>query len=158
MVSIRPVNTLLQRYKGFQTYKVDGKYRVSIPPDWRPGAGAPLFLQISVTKEMPMIKVLSQEAYDDRVQRVLDSDHNPGKKQELLGKLAMHIRETTLNEQGKLLIPKELSTYAGIEPESEIRLAGRGSYFEIWNKEKHQRQIEIELSTTTPEEEELGLN
>lgn len=104
-----------------------------------------------------MIKVLSQEAYDDRVRRVIESPYSPGKKQELLGKLAMHIRETTLNEQGKLLIPKELSNYAGINRDSEIRLAGRGDYFEIWNKENHTQQIAIELGTRTPEEDELGL-
>ncbi len=152
------MNIHFQRYKGYHTYKVDGKFRVSVPPGWRPEAGAPLYLQISATSQMPMIKALSQEAYDDRVQRVVDSDYSPGKKQELLGKLAMHIRETSLNEQGKLLIPKELSNYAGIEPDSEIRLAGRGGHFEIWSKENHLRQIEIELNTTTPEEDELGLN
>jgi len=151
------MNAHLQRYKGFQTYKVDGKFRVSVKPDWRPVASEPLFLQISKNNEMPVIKVLSQEAYDERVKRVVDSDYSHGKKQELLGKLAMHIRETTLNEQGKLLIPKELSTYAEIAPDTEIRLAGRGDYFEIWNKENHQRIIEIELGTRTQEEDELGL-
>lgn len=155
---VRAVNTTFQRYKSYHTYKVDGKYRVSIPPSWRPEAGAPLYLQISATSQMPMIKALSQEAYDERVKRVMESDYKPGKKQELLGKLAMHIRETTLNEQGKLLITKELSNYAGIEPDTEIRLAGRGDYFEIWSKESHLRQIEIELNTITPEEDELGLN
>ena len=158
MASIRPVNTHLQRYIGFQTYKVDGKFRVSVKPSWRPVASEPLFLQISTRHEMPMIKVLSQEAYDERIQRVVESSYSPGKKQDILGKLAMHIRETMLNEQGKLLIPKELSTYAGIAPDTEIRLAGRGDYFEIWNKENHQRLIDIELNTRTPEEEELGLN
>lgn len=152
------VNTYFQRYKSYHTYKVDGKFRVSVPPGWRPEAGAPLYLQISATSEMPMIKALSQEAYDERVRRVIESDYKPGKKQELLGKLAMHIRETTLNDQGKLLIPKELSNYAGIEPDSEIRIAGRGDYFEIWNKEHHDRQIQIELTKVTPEEDELGLN
>lgn len=154
---IHLVNTHLQRYIGFQTYKVDGKFRVSVKPSWRPVASEPLFLQISKSNEMPMIKVLSQEAYDERVKRVVDSDYSPGKKQELLGKLAMHIRETMLNEQGKLLIPKELSTYAEIAPDSEIRLAGRGDYFEIWNKENHLRLIDIELNTRTQEENDLGI-
>ena len=151
------MNPIHQRYKSFQTYKVDAKFRVSVPPHWRPEAGAPLFLQISNTHDMPMIKVLTQEAYDDRVQRIMESDNKPGKKQAMLGKLAMHIKETTLNEQGKLLIPKELSTYAAIEPDTEIRLAGRGMHFEIWNKENHQRLIDIELNTQDDDEDELGI-
>lgn len=152
-----PLNSIHQRYKSFQTYKVDGKFRVSVPPGWRPDAGAPLFLQISNSHGMPMIKVLSQDAYDDRVRLIMESDYKPVKKQTLLGKLAMHIKETTLNEQGKLLIPKELSTYAAIEPDSEIRLAGRGMHFEIWNKENHQRLIDIELNSNEDEEDELGI-
>jgi DNA-binding transcriptional regulator/RsmH inhibitor MraZ len=151
------VNTYPLRYQGFQTYKVDGKYRVSVPPLWRPEGGAPLFLQISTTFEMPFIRVLSHEAYEERVQRIMQSDNSPGKKQAQLGKLAMHIRETNLNEQGKLLIPKELSVYAGIQPDSEIRLAGRGMHFEIWNKENHQRLIDIELNTKDEADDELGI-
>ena len=151
------MNSIHQRYKSFQTYKVDGKFRVSVPPTWRPDAGAPLFLQISTSHDMPMIKVLSQEAYDDRVRLIMQSDYKPAKKQSLLGKLAMHIKETTLNEQGKLLIPKELSSYANIDPDTEIRLAGRGMHFEIWNRENHQRLIDIELNTKDDEEDELGI-
>lgn len=150
------VNLTNQRYRSFVTYKVDAKYRVSIPPHWRPEAGGMLFLQISKNHEMPMIKVLSQEAYDDNIQRIIDSDNTPKKKQYLLGKLAMHVKETTLNEQGKLLIPKELSTYAGIQPDSEIRLAGRSSHFEVWNKENHQRLVEIELNAED-DDDDLGI-
>lgn len=151
------VNLLQQRYRSFVTHKVDAKYRVSIPPNWRPEAGGMLFLQISTNHGMPMIKVLSQDAYDDNVQLIIDSDHTPGKKKYLLGKLAMHVKETSLNEQGKLLIPKELSSYAGIQPDSEIRLAGRSSHFEVWNKENHQRLIEIELNSKDDDEDDLGI-
>jgi len=151
------VSPLHQRYKSFQTYKVDGKFRVSVPPHWRPCAGEPLLLQISSNHGMPMIKVLSQEAYDDRVRLVLESDKTPREKQEILGRLAMHVKETALNDQGKLLIPKELSTYAAIAPDTEIRLAGRGMHFEIWNKENHQRLIEIELNPPGDEEDDLGI-
>jgi DNA-binding transcriptional regulator/RsmH inhibitor MraZ len=144
-----------QRYKGYFTHKVDGKFRVSIPPGWRPEPGAPLFLHFARTHEMPMIKVLTQEAYEMRVQQIQESSYSIAKKQMLIGRLAMLSREVTLNEQGKLLVPKELSEEVDIAPDSEVRLAGRGPHFEIWNKAHHQRFIEIEMNAA--DDEELGI-
>ena len=53
-------------------------------------------------------------------------------------------REASVNDQGKLLVPKELSEGAGISAESEVMLVGRGLHFEVWNKEAHTRALEIE--------------
>lgn len=144
-----------QRYKSFVTYKVDAKHRVAIPPDWRPEPGAPLFLHYAKTHEMPMIKVLTRDAYEMRVRQIQESGYSIAKKQSLIGRLAMLSREVTLNDQGKLLIPKELSEQVNIAPDSEIRLAGRGPHFEIWNKEFHQRFVDIEMNAD--DDEELGI-
>ena len=43
-----------QRYKGFAAFKVNLDYQVSIPPHWRPEAGASLFLQFSIEQELPL--------------------------------------------------------------------------------------------------------
>jgi MraZ protein len=133
-----------QRCKGAVTYKMDPKARVSIPVAWRPGYAEPLFLLESNTHEMPMIKVLTNEAYLHRVNLIKDSDHIPAEKTRMLGKLAMNSKEVQLNEQGKLLIPKELCERVGLAAEAELVLAGRGLHFEVWNKENHARFVEIE--------------
>lgn len=142
-------------YLGYSAYKMDPKYRVSIPTAWRPVAGETLFLLSSKTHDMPMIKVLSQEAFNRRVQTVQDSDYTPAKKTALLGSLSMLSREASVNDQGKLLVPKELSEVAGISAESEVMLVGRGVHFEVWNKEAHARTLEIERAQAG--EDELGI-
>ena len=144
-----------QRYKGFKPFKMDPKFRVSIPPSWRPEAGASLFLLFSKEHEMPVVKVLSQDAYDERERIIKASDKTPGEKDKLLGKLAMLSREVTLNEQGKLLVPKDLSEKAGIAAESEVVLAGRGIHFEIWSKANFDRKLEIETSEAV--DDDLGI-
>jgi len=120
-----------QRYKGFKPFKMDPKFRVSIPTAWRPEAGAVLFLLFAKENDMPVVKVLSQEAYDQKVSLIEGSDKTPAEKGKMLGKLAMLCREASLNEQGKLLVPKDLSEKAGIAAEGDVVLAGRGIHFEI---------------------------
>lgn len=141
----------LQKYTGFQPYKLDPKFRVSVPPQWRPDPGSVLFLLFSKEHDMPVIKVLSQEAFDDRVETVRNSNRLPAEKTKALGKLAMLCRRATLNEQGKLLIPKDLSEKAEIGADTEVMLAGRGMHFEVWNMANFDRYLEIETSQTDDE-------
>jgi len=144
-----------QHYKGFKPFKMDPKFRVSVPVAWRPEVGASLFLLFSKEHEMPVVKVLSQEAYDEKVDLIKGSDKTPAEKGKMLGKLAMLCREASLNEQGKLLVPKDLSEKAGIAADSDVMLAGRGIHFEIWSKANFDKVLEIE--TSQEEDDDLGI-
>ncbi len=130
---------------------MDSKFRVSVPPNWRPPNGEFLRLLESKDHGMQVIKVLTQEAFDIRLKIIEDSDLSAGRKLELSGNLYMRCRAASVNDQGKLLIPKELSEKAGIAAEDEVILAGRGAHFEVWNKANHERLMEIE------DEDELGI-
>lgn len=142
------MNTTGQRsYEGFNTYKMDPKYRVSIQPAWRPGPGEVLRLLFSRgADDVPIIKVLTQASFDERVATVHASDLSPLDKRKTLETLYMLCREASLNDQGKLTVPKDLSERAGIEADSEVVLAGRGLHFEIWSKPNHDRALEIEMA------------
>ena len=104
---------------------------------------------------MAVVKVLSQEAYNEKVELIKSSDKTPKEKNTTLGKLAMLCREATLNDQGKLLVPKDLSEKAGITENSDVMLAGRGIHFEIWSKTNFDKVLEIE--TSTEEDDDLGI-
>ena len=138
------VNRTDQRYKGFKLFKMDPKFRVSIQPLWRPETGVSLFLLFSKSHDMPVVKVLSQEAYNEKVDLIQASGLTPKEKGLMLGRLAMLSREASLNEQGKLLVPKDLSEQAGIVAEAEVYLVGRGIYFEIWSKANFETVLSIE--------------
>jgi DNA-binding transcriptional regulator/RsmH inhibitor MraZ len=144
-----------QRYKGFLPYKMDPKFRVSIQPLWRPKAGAALLLLFSKEHDLPVVNVLSQEAYDEKVELIQSSALTPREKREKLGKLAMLSREATVNDQGKLLVPKDLSEKAGIAADAEVMLAGRGNYFQVWSMANFATVLEIE--TNKQEDDELGI-
>lgn len=134
---------------------MDPKFRVSVPVAWRPEVGGSLFLLFSKEHDMPVVKVLSEEAYDQKVNLIENSDKTPVQKSKMLGKLAMLCREVSLNEQGKLLVPKDLSEMAGIEANTEVTLAGRGIHFEIWSKTNFDTVLSIE--TGEEEDDDLGI-
>jgi DNA-binding transcriptional regulator/RsmH inhibitor MraZ len=152
---IRPVNCHSQQHTGFHPYKMDPKFRVSIPMAWRPAPGGTLFLLFSQVHAMPVVKVLGRDAYDEKVGLIRNSDKTPAEKGRLLGRLAMLCREVTVNDQGKLLVPKDLSEKAGIAADSDVVLAGRGIHFEIWSKEHFDQVLAIE--TAQDEDDDLGI-
>jgi DNA-binding transcriptional regulator/RsmH inhibitor MraZ len=149
------VNTNDQRHKGNHAYKVDPKYRISILTSWRPEPGGNLNLQLSSDHGLPMIKVLDEVAYSELVNRVKSSDKTQREQGETLRLLAMSVREVTLNDQGKLLIPKDLSEKAGIAPESTVILAGCGIHFEVWSKDNFDKLMEI--TSTEHQADDLGI-
>lgn len=144
-----------QRHKGFHPYKMDTKFRVFIPTAWRPEDDGSLFLLYSKRHDMPLVKVRSQAAFDEKVALIHNSDKTPAEKSELLGRLAMLSREVKLNEQGKLLVPRELCVKSGIAADSSVYLAGRGSEFEIWSGENFDRMLEIESGPL--KDDDLGI-
>ena len=132
---------------------MDPKFRVSVPVDFRPPADGKVFLLSADSYDMPVVRVLNQEDYDRRVATVNDSGKTPKEKTRILGILASRCREASINDQGKLLIPKDLSDEAGIQAESTVWLVGRQSYFEVWNEGNYQRVRQIEKAD---EEDDLG--
>ena len=144
-----------QRYTGFHPYKIDPKFRVSIQASWRPEVGTSLYLLFAKDQGLPLVRVLSREAYAHKVLVINESEKTPAEKSKLLAKLALLSREATVNEQGKLLVPKDLSEKAEIAPDSDVILAGRGMNFEIWSK----ANFDTYLAHLTDEdsEDDLGI-
>jgi len=147
------VSTTDQPYLGFKPYAVDPKYRFAVPPAWRTENGEPLYLLYSRTNEMPMLKVLTRQGYMERVEIVEKSDKDEATKRQLKGRLAMLCREVSINEQGKMLIPKDLSERAEIKPDSEIMLVGRHGHYEVWNRVHFERSEELEMN----QHDDLGI-
>ncbi|MES2476004.1 MAG: hypothetical protein V4640_09495 [Verrucomicrobiota bacterium] len=123
-----------QRYTGFHPYKIDPKFRVSVQASWRPEAGEAFFLLFAKDLGFPLVRVLTKQAYQHKVDTINGSDKTPAEKGKLLARLALVSRQAAVNDQGKLLVPKDLSEQAGIAPDSDVMLAGRGMAFEIWNR------------------------
>lgn len=144
-----------QTYQGFKPYSVDPKYRIAVQRAWRPAGNEVLYLLYSLTNGTPNLKVLTERAFAERVEAIEMSDLPMGKKRRLLGRLAGLCREVSLNEQGKMTIPKDLAEKAQIKADGEVVQIGRWDYFEVWDKELFERNLDLEMNEEV--EDELGI-
>ncbi|MEP2776032.1 MAG: hypothetical protein ABJQ29_14330 [Luteolibacter sp.] len=141
----------IQQYKGSYPYKTDAKGRVTVLPAWRPAQGEVLNLMTSFSEGVKVIKVLSQKDFESRIATIEKHATSPKEEAKLKTQLVRLLREATVNEQGKLLIPKDMAEYAGIAPESEVTLSAGASHFEIWPRDKFEEVFGL---SAVPEEED----
>lgn len=128
-----------QAYKGSFPYKTDAKCRVNVVPAWRPAPGEPLNLMPSKSDGVPILKVLTNEAFAFRVQQIAENIDTPKERAAVKTKLVRLLREVSVNDQGKMLIPKDLAAFANIGPDTEVTLCAGDSHFEIWNRAEYER-------------------
>jgi len=61
-----------------------------------------------------------------------------------------------IDEQGRVIIPKNLLSYVGLEKDKEAIFIGVGTYFEIWNQERWERyKKEVEMGIKNYQEKEF---
>ncbi len=120
--------------EGIFEHKLDAKFRVSVPADWRPEKGESLQLRLLEWKvfNVPILKALTDQAFEAMIASI-DSDENLNAGQRSIKKGLVYSRNTpvTVNEQGKLLIPKKLAEDYGVESGGQVHLLGRGSNFDL---------------------------
>ena len=136
--------------EGVYEHKLDPKSRVSVPADWRVSAGSgELRLLQSSSYGLSVLRVLTAEEYANMLREVEErTEWTPAQRKQMKGKLHSRCLRTTLNPQGKLLIPKAWCETPGLEPESQVVLVGRGTYFEVFNPANYSEMCSREDAET----------
>lgn len=144
-----------QAYKGSFPYKTDPKNRVTVVPAWRPAPGEALNIMASKSVEgVTILKVLTNEAFEFRVLQIQEHLETPKERALVKSRLVRKLREVTVNDQGKLLIPKDLATIANVGPDTEVTLCAGDSHFEIWNRAEFEKHNTEDLNL---EDDVLGI-
>jgi len=141
-------------YESHYDYKMDPKYRVSVPVAFRPEAEEPVRLQMSKEHEVKVIKVLSLEAFEDKFRQIEGAEMPPAKKKRLAGALRMTSKEASISSQGKLAVPKDWAEDIGLKAEGPVKLAGRDSYYVICSEDGFRRIVEADMNM---DDDELGV-
>ncbi len=136
-------------------HKLDPKNRVAIPSEWDPSEGCPLLLLEAKKEGLRMIKALTHEKFDEYVEMVRTSDKTPAAKESMIGRLYADCVETAISVQGKMLIPKKMCEQANLS--GEVRLVGRGSYFEIWKPEVFEEFERLEAARLEEVNADFGI-
>lgn len=129
-----------QQYKGTFPYKVDSKNRVNVVVGWRPAAGEALYIMPSYCRksESPIIKVLTEKGLAFRLSVIDENIADAGERSDAKSDLKRILRDASINDQGKLLLQKNIAEHAGIFPESDVYLVAGDSHFEVWSKENYE--------------------
>jgi len=150
-IVIPEMNDQFLHYNGIQSYKTDAKNRVTVVSGWRPPQGDPIYLMASKDEGVNIIKVLSAGAVQHRLEIFERKVTDTKKLAKLKTKLKRVLRDSSINDQGKLLIPRDLAAHSGIGPDTEVMLSAGDSHFEIWPKAKYE---ELFGTAAVPEEED----
>ncbi len=120
-------------FEGEYEHKLDKKLRVSVPSLWRPSAGGSFGLRLLKWElsGVPVIKALTEEAFEAALASIQASDLPAGVKSRQKAALYTHNQPVSVNEQGKISIPKKFAEERGLAAEENIHFLGRGNYFEI---------------------------
>lgn len=119
--------------EGVFEHKLDPKCRVSVPSDWRILAGSGVLRLLRAKNyELPVLKVLTEAEFAMILEEIDDRDEwTHAQRRAVRGKLFSDCQKAKLNPQGKLLIPKALCRHPNLDPDGQVTLVGRGTYFEI---------------------------
>lgn len=133
-------------FESHYDYKMDPKYRVSIPVEWRPGSEeVPVRLQLSKEHDLAVVKVFTEEEFNAKFEVIEASALTREKKIAIVGHLRMMSKQVTISGQGKLTVPKDWSERVGLKADGPVVLAGRGSYYMLCPQETFQKICEIEF-------------
>ncbi len=141
-------------YESHHDYKMDPKFRVSIPVAFRPEGDEPVRLQVSKEHDERVVKVFSQATFEDKFRQIAESGLTPAKKTQLAGALRMTSKEASISSQGKLSVPKDWAEDIGLKAEGPVKVAGRDSYYIICTEESFRRIREADLNI---DDDELGV-
>jgi DNA-binding transcriptional regulator/RsmH inhibitor MraZ len=132
-----------QQYKGTYPYKTDSKNRVNVVSAWRPQTGEGLLMMASYDRKskLPIIKVMTEEGVASRLKIVDDNIKDPAERADMKSDLKRNLRDASINDQGRLLIPRDFANHASIEVDSEVYLVAADSHFEIWCKENYTKAL-----------------
>jgi len=142
------VGLLINSLEGVFDFKLDAKFRVSVPSDWRPGRGEALPLRLLKweTYKIPVLKALTDQAFTAMIASIDESDLPAGVKSQRKGLLYSRNTRVTINDQGKVLIPKRLAEEHGLEAGGAVHLFGRGTNFDLVSPRDHEAMQEAETS------------
>ncbi|SLN26295.1 cell division protein MraZ [Pseudoruegeria aquimaris] len=107
-------------------------------PEWKSG-DAPRLIVVYGDKRRKFLECFSVEAMDS-VERKIAKLPRGSKKRKALQRLYLtQSIETTIDETGRLVLPKALREKIGLE--SGVMCAGNGDTFEIWNPDTYEEEI-----------------
>ena len=136
---------------GEYSHTLDAKNRLILPAKLREELGSDIVLTKSVDSCVSLYTKESWRAFTEKLDVLPDTETRHVKR--FLYSAAF---ETTIDAQGRLLIPPHLCQYAGLT--KNVKVIGVGNRVEIWNADTWEQTISsVDLNQVIATMEKLGL-
>ncbi|WP_373057186.1 division/cell wall cluster transcriptional repressor MraZ [Zunongwangia sp. H14] len=122
--------------------KVDAKGRLMVPSALKKQL-APMLQDGFVLKRavfQPCLELYPMEQWNEMMQKINKLNRFKKKNNDFIRRFTAGVKTVEVDTNGRLLIPKDLVGFAGIE--KEIVLSSAINIMEIWDKEKYENAIE----------------
>lgn len=123
-----------QSLEGIFEHKLDTKYRVSVPSAWRPASGQTVQLRLLKWKHLkvPVLRAMTQEAFEAVIESIATNESiSPGVRNAQKQAVYSGSESVTMNDQGKLSVPKKTANKHGLDSGESVHLFGRGAAFDL---------------------------
>ena len=128
-------------FSGEYDCKVDAKGRMVLPSKIKAKLPESHNKEVGVTMGLdPCLVVYAMPEWNKKVARVSSLNENDGDSVRLFQRnFFRRSQELDLDNNGRLLLPKSMVRYAGIE--KEVIIVGVGNKIEIWNPERYDEYL-----------------
>lgn len=136
---IRETSHAMDRtFSGSHERSVDGKWRVSLPPEFRGGVDSDDRCVLGRVPGSPCLGLWRQQSFDAAYRRLEEEVRTRGAGQNLLRWFSGNGYPVKPDAQGRIVVPEQLRDVLGIDADgtdARIFVAGVGERIELWNSE-----------------------
>ena len=140
---------------GVYECKVDSKARLMIPAQLKKQLGTALQGSFVVKRSVfhSCLELFTIESWNDVVKDINQLNRFVKKNNDFIRMFTAGVKLTDLDSSGRLLIPRDLKSFANIE--TEIVLSSSGNMIEIWNKSNYEKTVNDSESNFSKMAEEV---
>jgi MraZ protein len=132
-------------------HTIDAKNRIFIPARHREKLGSSFIITLNVDKCLSVYSLEDWRKYSEKLDALPNTQ-----SRNIIRFIYSNAIEVEPDSQGRVVIPADLKTYAGIEKETVIN--GAGDHAEIWSKERWDAlNSSLDLNALTEQMIALGL-
>ncbi len=145
-------------FLGTFDYSIDGSNRLNIPAKFRKVMDQLGQTEFVISKEQENCLTIYpyniwKERVGDKISELPHSDENANRLRRLIG---LTTTEVSLDNQGRVNIPSDYYTHAGIE--KKIRIIGSVDTIQVWNPLKYEQVSQVPEEKSLMEEfKEFGI-
>lgn len=126
--------------KGMETHSIDNKGRVSIPAKMRKALAPEAEDSFTLTRGVDKyIAVYPKNEWEKIELRLSKLNSFNARNRFVINMINSWSEETQLDAQQRIVVPKRLAEFAGIE--SKVTIVGMGNHIALWQPEEYERYM-----------------